>query len=379
MNMRKIVLAVLFLGSFCFGVADGLAQCTCAPTYQNIAAQAEFKLADVVFVGKVIEIKNSPPDKATGSYIEVVKFEVTRAWKQDLENLLTITNKVQGCINGFDENEDWLVYAYRHQDGTLGTHCCCSRTQLLSRAAKDLNEFKKNRKPRKILEPEGQIGVPMQGRVLYQDGLTRGGARVVVESVCTNTNVHLGEDTRTGSDDSFSLKSFDPNCNRYRFSASHREAFWLPTGDNVFYVVPNGTTPLIELKPGQVPAPVLIRLEQQGGEVEIRAFDEATRSNIYAGLSIHREPVGKRTFGGNISIATADDGSSHPLFLPPGNYVAAVEGFRCHGKAYFSAKPPTFRFTIVGGVRDALTLRVNVAELLAQSSYDNPKAERCAP
>lgn len=224
-----------------------------------------------------------------------------------------------------------------------------------------------------------QTGVSMQGRVVYQDGSTAAGAQVVVESACADRNVYLVHETLTGPDGSFSLKSYDPDCNRYKFSASHREAFWLPTGDNIFYVVPNGTTPLIELKPGQAPAPVLIRLEQQGGEVELNAFDEATQSYIYAGLGLRRERVGKKSFVGRMSLATGDDGSAHTLFLPPGKYVVKVDRYLCHGKEYFSAKPPTFRFTVEAGMRHALTLRVNVAELLAKSSYDNPKAERCAP
>lgn len=219
----------------------------------------------------------------------------------------------------------------------------------------------------------------MQGRVVYQDGSTGAGARVVVETACANRNVHLVHETLTGPDGRFSLKSYDPDCNRYKFFASHREAFWLPTGDDVFYAAPNGTIPLIVLKPGQVPAPVLIRLEQEGGEVELRAFDEATRSYVFAGLGIHRQSAGEKTFTGSLSIATGRDGSSHTLFLPPGKYTVKVDRYGCQGKAYFSANPPSFGFTIEAGIRRTFILRVNIAELQAQQSYANPKAERCSP
>jgi hypothetical protein len=221
-------------------------------------------------------------------------------------------------------------------------------------------------------------GVLMQGKVVYPDGSAARGARIFVESNCTDTTVHLAQETIADLDGEFSMKSFDPACGKYRFFASHREAFWLPTRDHVFYEAPNGTTPTIELMAGQMPSPILIRLEQRGGEVELRAFDEATQSYIYAGLDIRREPVAEKTFGGRISTATRKDGSSHTLFLPPGSYVAEVSRYKCQGRVYFSAKPPTFRFSIKAGERQALTMKMNIADLEAKPSYDNPKAERCS-
>jgi hypothetical protein len=218
----------------------------------------------------------------------------------------------------------------------------------------------------------------MQGRVVTSNGLAASGAHVVANSICAST-YSLVEETITNPDGYFSIKSYDPDCNKYQFSASHREALWLPTGDNGFSMTPNGTNPVIELKPGQIPAPILLRLEQQGGEVELIALDEATRSYIYAGLSIRREPVGKKTFSSRLSIATGEDGSSHTLFLPPGEYALEIDRYMCHDKIYWSAKPPTFRFTIEVGMRQTLTLRLNIVELEAKTSYANPEGKRCSP
>src|ERR1044072_6265228 len=81
------------------------------------------------------------------------------------------------------------------------------------------------------LSAVSQIVVPMQGRVVHQDGSTAVGARVVVVSACANANVQLVQETLTGPDGRFSIKSYDPGCNQYKFSASHREAFSRPTGD----------------------------------------------------------------------------------------------------------------------------------------------------
>ena len=152
--MRKPILIVLFLCSFYFGANQTFAQCTCAPAYRNITPHNEFKLADAVFIGKVIEITKTAPDKDTHSYVETVKFEVKKAWKKDLDTSIIIRNKIRGCINGFNENEEWLVYAYKRQDGTHSTYCCCSRTRRLSKAAEDLKEFEtKGEQPTKIRKP----------------------------------------------------------------------------------------------------------------------------------------------------------------------------------------------------------------------------------
>ena len=151
--MRKTFLPLLLLGLLCAGAGDSFAQCTCAAEYRDITPLKEFKLADVVFVGKVIEIKESPRDK-DNRYVETVKFEVGKAWKQDLERIVTITNTIRGCVKGFEEGEEWLVYAHQRRDGTLGTGCCCSRTGRLAKAAEDLREFEaEGLQPTKIQQP----------------------------------------------------------------------------------------------------------------------------------------------------------------------------------------------------------------------------------
>ena len=221
-------------------------------------------------------------------------------------------------------------------------------------------------------------GVLMQGKVVYPDGSAARGARIVVESNCTDKTTHLAQETIADPDGEFSVKSFDPACGKYKFFASHREAFWLSTRDHVFYEAPGERAPAIELEAGRMPSPILIRLEHRGGEMELRAFDEATQSYIYAGLDIRREPVAERTFGGRISTSTKKDGSSHTLFLPPGSYVAEVSRYKCQARTYFLAQPPTFRFSIKAGERQALTMKINIAELETKPSHGNPKAERCS-
>jgi hypothetical protein len=151
--MKKVIFSLCLIGWLGFGAYESFAQCACQPAYRDITAQKELKLADVVFIGKVVELKKFTNDQPAERYIETIKFEVKQAWKQDLEGLITIRNVIQGCRNGFDELEDWLVYAYKNQDGTFSTHCCCTRTRQLINAAEDLKEFEtQGEKPRKVLK-----------------------------------------------------------------------------------------------------------------------------------------------------------------------------------------------------------------------------------
>jgi hypothetical protein len=151
-SMQNALLVIVVLGSLSLTATETSAQCSCAPKYIDITARDEFNLAYAVFVGKVVDIKKSAPD-TRGHYIETVTFEVTRAWKHDISSNLIIVNQIVGCLNGFEKNEEWLVYAHKNQDGTLGSYCCCTRTRVLAKADDDLKIFA-NDPPTKILSPQ---------------------------------------------------------------------------------------------------------------------------------------------------------------------------------------------------------------------------------
>jgi hypothetical protein len=152
--MKNAFLLLAIFAALSLATVETKAQCSCVPEYRDITAQKEFTFAYAVFVGKIIAMKTTPRD-TNGHYSETVTFQVTKAWKNDLDSKLTITNKIQGCANGFAENEEWLVYGYKRQDGTLGTYCCCTRSTRLAKAQEDLKTFA-NYRPAKILTPEGR-------------------------------------------------------------------------------------------------------------------------------------------------------------------------------------------------------------------------------
>ena len=150
--MRNTLLFIALFGPILLTANESYAQCSCGVEYLNMTARDEFNRADAVFVGKIVTIKNTPPDK-NNRYVQTINFQVTRAWKQDVNFNLTLTNKIDGCKNGFEENEEWLVYAYKNQDGTLGAYCCCTRTKPLANADDDVKTFVDD-PPAKILRPK---------------------------------------------------------------------------------------------------------------------------------------------------------------------------------------------------------------------------------
>ena len=151
---KKILSAVLVVGFTGVGVIHGapeltrssysaVAQCACAQQYIDITPHNEFKLADAVIIGEVLEITKTDEDKKTSRYTELLKVEVKQAWKMDMKSTITLRNTIIGCVNGFKVKESWLLYLYKNKDGSLATYCCCTRTRRLSDADEDLKEFKK--------------------------------------------------------------------------------------------------------------------------------------------------------------------------------------------------------------------------------------------
>ena len=91
--MRKALLLTAIIASAFVLPGEARAQCTCAPDYVNITPQKEFDLAYAVFVGKVLSVTNGPHD-SNDHYVQTVTFNVTKAWKRDLNSTVTITNSI---------------------------------------------------------------------------------------------------------------------------------------------------------------------------------------------------------------------------------------------------------------------------------------------
>ena len=220
------------------------------------------------------------------------------------------------------------------------------------------------------------LGIPLRGLVIFNDGTPAAGATVTVSSACKNQLISLADDVMTDRDGHFKVNSFDSGCGTYSFKARDSARFWLPTGDGVFYMQPNGTEPQLSVSEGQVPDPVTLTLGLRGGELEFRVFDRASGSFIGATLDISRPPVQGRSFGA-MSIATGRDGSSHTVLLPVGQFVVTVFEFPCGSKTYFARNPPEVMVEVVEGQRVSSTVEIDVRALDTRESYDNWTGQRC--
>ena len=107
-----------------------------------------------------------------------------------------------------------------------------------------------------------------------------------------------------------------------------------------------------------------------------RVFDRATTSHVEAGLGITRSRVEGHTFGA-MSISTGADGSSHTVFLPPGDYEVTIFSYPCGPKTYFTQDPTKTIVTVIEGQRVDHTIQIDVRELDAKESYNNLDGKKC--
>jgi hypothetical protein len=147
--MKNIIFAVLTISTLWFSTEKTFAQCACSP---DQSTNTQYKISDIIFVGRVIETKSIARENNESPDI-TVKFEVKQVWKQDLERFVTVKLRYEKP-KVFEQNAEWLVYARKNEDGTFNTAIsCCTRTKLLSIVSKDLKTFRKmGEKPKKIIE-----------------------------------------------------------------------------------------------------------------------------------------------------------------------------------------------------------------------------------
>src|SRR5687767_9897370 len=148
--MRNSTLAICFISAFIFGVREAAAQCDCVGSNREndyrgsrySTVYEEFENSEAVFVGEFVEMKKierPPAFKSDFPYEYEIKLKVKKAWRKNLEEIVSLRYWA-GCLIGFKEGEEYLVYAFVQEEGVLRTNYC-SRTRLLSKAAGDLKEF----------------------------------------------------------------------------------------------------------------------------------------------------------------------------------------------------------------------------------------------
>ncbi|MDD3283997.1 MAG: hypothetical protein PHZ07_00145 [Patescibacteria group bacterium] len=133
--MKKIILLSFIIGPLFFVNTTIVSACSCI---QPLSPEESLKQATSVFVGKVINIdipkkifiESSDPIKIT--------FEVSQIWKGPNYKIIILTTARDqaSCGYPFEQNEEYIVYAY-DKENKLNTNIC-SRTKLLTNAQEDL-------------------------------------------------------------------------------------------------------------------------------------------------------------------------------------------------------------------------------------------------
>ncbi len=223
--MKSIIFSILIIAVLCFGTTEIFAQCSCEP---NLTVQEQFQRSDAVFVGKVVEAKKIYQEN-TDSYEVLIKFEVTQTWKNDLEKFVTV-RELSGGTNGFQPNAEWLLYAFKVNDGTLQIfRNCCSRTKPLSVATKqgDLKAFKKmGEKPKKIIEAgsENIVNTPFLRFCPQKSDRDKGEYEYVSGQVRSRVDMLARYQTSNDYDKMFDLMRFEEKVTRDEFIRSEKSS-----------------------------------------------------------------------------------------------------------------------------------------------------------
>jgi len=104
--------------------------CSCGTTKQGAERVKEsFANSDAVFLGRVDEIVLA--DDLSGAKVQTTTFRIVKSWKGQREGLIKTKINIQCCVCGyrFEQDYEYLVFAYRKKDsGWLSASICSSTT-----------------------------------------------------------------------------------------------------------------------------------------------------------------------------------------------------------------------------------------------------------
>ena len=116
--MRRLIgfSKVLFIGSLLVGEA---AACSC---HARTTPQEALQAADVVFYGRILEVREVPGERPYDGY-RLARFAVVRSWKGTASSEIEVRTSIDSCGIGFAENTSMLIFAH-HPHGLLHTNIC---------------------------------------------------------------------------------------------------------------------------------------------------------------------------------------------------------------------------------------------------------------
>lgn len=127
--MKKLFFLSIFLFAALFMSLGNTYACSCMMPADPLTS---LENSESVFSGTVKSISNK-------DMINTVEFEVATVWKWIEPTRITVKTAEQSatCGYNFEEDEDYIVYAYEQNDGELRVSLC-SRTALLKNAQEDV-------------------------------------------------------------------------------------------------------------------------------------------------------------------------------------------------------------------------------------------------
>ena len=139
--MQHLIRAIVVVGILTSS-AQIVYSCTCSAANQR----RSFKDAAVVFIGRVIEIrelKEDAPYKGGFPVALKVRLKVEKSWKGKKQPEITVlSQQYTGWCGGFNfkVGERYLLYAYT-EDKWLIAHSVCTRSSPLAQASDQVNNL----------------------------------------------------------------------------------------------------------------------------------------------------------------------------------------------------------------------------------------------
>ncbi len=133
-QVRQICLVSLLVAGT-WAIPHVASACSCLPPEPPKEA---LEKAEAVFVGRVLEVH----EEGGGNMLarRRYRFEVSRFWKGELGETITVSSAVSSaaCGRSYTQDEQYLIYASTDANGGGLVDFLCSRTRTLASADEDL-------------------------------------------------------------------------------------------------------------------------------------------------------------------------------------------------------------------------------------------------
>lgn len=131
--MRNITILGFLVVLVLFGTSKIYAQCSCA--HAGESESDEIKRSEAAFIGEVVKVVKTEPDKKSEYKEFDVTFKVVKSLKDDSLQTITIKNITSDSAD-FEEKESYIVFAVKYDNKLLAWIGCCTRTRKIPPAEK---------------------------------------------------------------------------------------------------------------------------------------------------------------------------------------------------------------------------------------------------